>query len=53
MTFTMGPQNLFNTTHNNAAQLIILSFKYTLEVKINFKFKRGVGIAIKSKETSS
>ena len=24
-----------------------------LEVKINFKFKKGVGIAIKSKETSS
>ena len=26
---------------------------YILEVKINFKFKKGVGIAIKSKETSS
>ena len=24
-----------------------------LEVKINFEFKKGVGIAIKSKETSS
>ena len=28
--------------------------RYTiLEVKINFEFKKGVGIAIKSKETSS
>ena len=26
---------------------------YKLEVKINFEFKKGVGIAIKSKETSS
>ena len=26
---------------------------YILEVKINFEFKKGVGIAIKSKETSS
>ena len=25
---------------------------YILEVKINFEFKKGVGIAIKSKETS-
>ena len=27
--------------------------KITLEVKINFKFKKGVGMTIKSKETSS
>ena len=27
--------------------------QYQLEVKINFEFKKGVGIAIKSKETSS
>ena len=26
---------------------------YILQVKINFEFKKGVGIAIKSKETSS
>ena len=26
---------------------------YILEVKINFEFKKGVGIAIKSKQTSS
>ena len=26
---------------------------YTLEVKINFEFKKGVGITIKSKETNS
>ena len=28
-------------------------YVYKLEVKINFEFKKGVGIATKSKETSS
>ena len=27
--------------------------QYVIIIKINFKFKKGVGIAIKSKETSS
>ena len=30
-----------------------LASYFILEVKINFEFKKGVGIAIKSKETSS
>ena len=32
---------------------IELNCYYILEVKINFEFKKGVGIATKSKETSS
>ena len=33
--------------------LKIHPFTYVLVVKINFEFKKGVGIALKSKETSS
>ena len=49
MTLTMRQQNLYNMNHNhnNAIHSTIL-----LEVKLNFKFKKGVEITIKSKETS-
>ena len=36
--------------HNKCNSVIL---NHLLEVKINFEFKKGVGIAIKSKETNS